>query len=135
MATPETLAERRAAVLTEHAAQEKYDPFWAAEAKAGRPLADRPVAFLCDDEVVVVGGCVPKVMAGVRAFLDRADEYGERAAREPSLRHALGTCRKIADRHADDGPELRLPSQWWNAVTYALGESGVLCCVAQGDGA
>jgi hypothetical protein len=124
------LAKKRAEIATEHAAQEKYDPHWLAAAKAGEKLSDRPIAFVCDDEVVVIGTCVPKVLAGVAAFRARAAEYADRT-REPVVAQALKRAEALAATPGD-AAELRMSQQHWNAVLFCLGEVGVTCVLADG---
>lgn len=126
-----TLAEKRAEVIERHKAQEQFDPHWKAEAAAGRKISERPVAFLCDDEVVVTGDCVGKVMEAVKTFLDLAS-HGPltRADSENHLAYAIAKCQQIASRPAT--AELRVSQQRWNAICYAMSIVGVECVLTDG---
>lgn len=125
------LLKLRDKVLSEHAAQEKYDPHWVAEAKEGRRLSDRPVAFQCDDEVVVKGPCADKVRAALAAFAAREGEFADRLLVEPWLRQAFAVAKKFANRTDD----LVFTSQQWNGAAYALAESKLLVALADGKSA
>jgi hypothetical protein len=134
-----SLTEKRAAVIERHRNQEQFDPHWkgvAEEAKKpGSPakLSERPVAFVCDDEIVITGGCVGKVLSAVSKFLEIAADksFHERAKGESDLAYALAKCKQLT---ASPAPaELRLSQQRWNAVTYALSVVGVDCVLTDGN--
>src|SRR4051794_35051255 len=92
------LTERREEIIAEHQAQERYDPHWKAEADRGRKISERPIAFLCDDEVVVVGPCVGKIRDGLAAFFEKIgadrDALAARLSGEPAFAQAAEKCRK-----------------------------------------
>ena len=122
------LTKRRADIIAEHAAMEKYDPYHKMLAAQGDRISERPIAFLCDDEVVVTGDCATKVREGLRRFVARSAEFQERAKREPAIAQALVK----AAREATATGDLRVPQQIWNAYTLALGEVGVKAVLADG---
>lgn len=123
-----SIEKKREALVADHKAMEKYDPYWKTLAEKGDRIGDRPVAFLCDDEVVIVGACVAKVTAGLAEFLGRGDEYVDRTAREPAVAQAMSKARKYVD--ATD--EIRVPQQVWNALAFALGEVGLKVVLTDG---
>lgn len=127
------LSERREEIIANHKAQERYDPHWKAAADRGSRLSEQPVAFLVDDEVVVIGDDVTKIYDGLQKFVEMADEdeaWEGRAAREPSVAQALAKARQALER--DQPEELRLPQQWWNAYLFALDAAGVRVTLADG---
>lgn len=128
------LLEKRDAIIAEHQAQEKYDPHWKAEAEQGRKISERPVAFLCNDEVVVVGEDVGKIRAGLEDFFDRISADGDalayKLASEPAFAQAVEKSKVLLDGPPAD--ELRLSQNHWNAVAYALQEAEVLVVMADG---
>ena len=133
-----SLLEQRARVLAEHAAAQKYDPYWIAEARDGRPIAERPVAFLLDDEVAVVGPDVATVLAGLRTFT--ADLAGrmsdiERAEAVPVfVRHAYYRAKKLIEKHNGDAPAmLRFGQQHWNSILCGLEHAHVLVALTAGE--
>ena len=130
------LKAKREGIVAEHKAIEKHDPHHRAEAEkvraAGRPtLSERPIAFQCDDEVVVVGECVGVVVAAAAKFVGRADEYEERAKFEPVVAMALKVCRRVAESSVATS-ELRLTQQHWNCLMFGLTEVGVQCVLTDG---
>ena len=140
------LLKRREEIIAEHKAQEKYDPHWSKEAQAGRAISARPIAFLCDDEVVVVGEDVTKIIEGLKPFVARAEREAELAKNDPVLAealkkklstpiyaHALAKCSKAV--HAPVPAEIRVPQQTWNAYLYSLNEQGINVVLTDGTGA
>lgn len=123
------LLNARDAVLREHKSAEKYDPYHQSLAAAGDRISERPVAFIVDDEVVVVGECVAKVMDGLKAFLSRDAEYADRAGREPVVAQALAKARKLTEAAPT---EIRVSQQTWNSLLFALGEVGVKVALSDG---
>lgn len=130
--------QARQAIVDEHKAMEKHDPFQREEAerakRAGEPtLCQRPIGFLCDDEVVVVGDCVETVIDGLNKFLDLCDskdsDLNDRAGREPVVAQAIAKSKKVLE---NTGDELRVPTQTWNALMFALGEVGVKAVLTEG---
>lgn len=119
-----SLLEKQAKLLAEHQAMEKYDPHWKAEAEAGRKISERPVAFLCDDEVVIVGDDVAKIRDALAKFIEltETESWHKRAAREQVAAYAESKVKAILSRPAGD--ELRMHQQHWNAVALAMGEIG-----------
>lgn len=130
------LDARRAEIFADHQAQEKYDPHWKGEAEKGRRLSLRPLAFICDDEVVVLGDDVGKVLAGVAAFesaLAPAMADPDRALAVPNYkRQAFARARKLLADNAPPPAELRVSQAVWNHVACALEEAGVLVVLADG---
>lgn len=125
------LLEKRAALIAEHQAMEKYEPHWKALAEKGDQLSERPIAFLCDDEVVVVGDCVEKILDGLLAFMERADDYQDRAKREPAVAQALAKCGRAVGAAVPE--EIRVGQQIWNAYLFGLNEVGVKVVLTDGS--
>lgn len=124
------LLKKRAAVVAEHAAMEKYDPAW-----KGTGLSTRPVAFVCDDEVYVVGECVAKVHRGLREFADRFGPAYDDEKRRPGWKYqliAMDKCRKFLAEHPDPPEAIRVPQYVWNSYLFALGEVGVQVVTTDG---
>lgn len=131
------LLKRREEILAEHRAQEKYDPYWLAEANAGRKLSERPIAFLCDDEIVILSACVGKVLEALRQFVAAATPiFADPEAvltQENYKRHAFAKAKLLLSRHGEEPPsELRVPQQTWSAITHGLAEAGVLAVTTEG---
>jgi len=130
------LNKRREDIITEHKAQEKYDPYWKAEAEKGRKISERPVAFQCDDEVVLVGECVPKVMTALSQFvIAHGDAYKslDTAPPEHHKRYGVAKAVSLLGRHGEEGPhELRVPQQAWNGLLFCLETMGVDVVLADG---
>ena len=112
----------------------------AAMEKGAALHSERPIFFSCDDEAVVVGECVGKVLAGVKKFLavvdatpESKEAWATRAIREPTVRQALTRCR-LLDATSPPPTELRMHQQYWNAILYGLQEVGVLVVGADGAG-
>lgn len=137
------LLRRRADLIALHLLTERVpESPWSPEHPAMRlklasgeaPLSERPIAFLCDDEVAVVGECVTKVVAGLRLFAERAGKqaalYNGRSAREPVVAHALKKIGQLLERPPQD--EIRVPQQVWNAYLFGLGEVGVNVILTDG---
>ncbi len=118
------LLKKRGEILTDHAAMEKHNPAW-----KGTGLQDRPVAFLCDDEVVVIGECVGKIFAGLTTFMATADK--DRAKNNPQFSQALGKISKLLESPAP--AELRVSQQTWNAYLLGLNEAGVTVVLTDGS--
>ena len=120
------LLAQRAALISEHQAQERHDPHWKAEAKAGDKLSERVVAIQVDSDVSFVGPDVPKVLATLKAFLaklDKSKEWQERAKREPVVALCVAKARKLV---ADNPKEICVHSQTYNALGFALDEEGLV---------
>ena len=119
-----TLQEKRAKIAEDHKAQAKYDPHWQAEAKAGRCITKRPVAFKCDDEIVVIGDDVAVIVAAVKKFKAKADadpSYAERAKSDGQMAYTISRVDKFLATPA--GPEIRVGTQVWNALLHAMREA------------
>ena len=130
----EALLKRREEILTEHKAQERLDPYWAREAREGRKLSTRPIAFVCDDEVVLFKECVGKLRDGLTEFFTRSgadrDLLEQRLANEPAFAQAVEKARRVLA--AEETDELRVPQAWWNALTFAMQEAGHEVVTADG---
>lgn len=126
-----SLAEKRIKIISEHQAMEKYDPYWRDLAKQGDRVSERPIAFLCDDEVIVLGDCVPKIMAGIKIFIDKiAVRQQDHLCTEPATAQAIRKCTTL---YSETPPaEIRVPQQWWNAYLFGLNEAGVNVVLADG---
>jgi hypothetical protein len=98
-------------------------------------MSERPVAFLCDDEIVVLAADVPKIVGALQKFIastsaaDVQVKWLKRAASEPVVAHALSRIEKLL---ANPPAEIHLPQQWWNAILFGLNEVG--CEVVLTDG-
>lgn len=129
-----SLSERRAAIIAEHVAQEKYDPHWKGEAEKGRRISERPVAFVVNDEVVVLADDVPKVMAAVEAFFAKIsadrDALLAKLASEPAFAQSVEKCKLLLER--PPAGELRVSQNCWNCVAYALQDVEFLVVLADG---
>lgn len=128
-----SLTKKRDELIAEHKAMEKYDPHWKALAEKGDLISERPIAFVCNDEIVVVGDCVDKILEGLKRFKmtwdAKSEERDERMAREPSFAHAVSKV----DRLLDQNPaEIRVPQQVWNGIVLSLAEVGILVCLSDG---
>jgi hypothetical protein len=133
------LLKKRDALIAEHQAQEKYDPHWKAEAEKGRKLSERPIAFICDDTVIVPGEeCIRKIFGGLKRFLDiwdaAPDVASKKAATEPAFAQALAKARQ-ACRYEGPLPHVSVPQQVWNAYLYALNSVGLEVVISDGGAA
>lgn len=127
------LVKRRDQIIAEHKAMEKHNPAIKAQAARGDRLSDRPIAFLCDDEVVVIGDDVGKVLAGVQKFVDEHSQRFDDPAVQAALAHdhgCLKRCRKLLA--SPPSGELRVGQQVWNSYLHGLGEVGVQVVLADG---
>jgi hypothetical protein len=127
-----TLLEKRDRLLAEHTAQEKYDPYWKAEAAAGRALSKRPIAFLCDDEVVLVGPCVVAVFDGLRNFQQLVStdaSWQKRSLSEPAVAYSIARIKRVV---GEPPAELRISQQVWTAYLLGLNAVGLTCCLSDG---
>lgn len=129
------LASKRAKVIADHQAQERFDPHWKAEADKGRKLSERPVALLCDDEVVVLGDCIAKVAAGLQKFKElvaaNAPAWEERRKKEPSVAQAFNKIDRFLASNTSG--ELRLSQKDWNALLFGLNEADVHVVLTDGS--
>ena len=123
------LAERRRTLQVDHAAMEKYDPYWKDLAFHGDRFSERPIAFLCDDEICLLSEDADKVRTGLKAFLARATEYEKRAQVEPTVASALAKAAKYVDSAGD----IRVGQQVWNCLLFGLGEAGLQVVLTSGD--
>lgn len=96
-------------------------------------ISDRPIAFLCDDEVVVLKPDVPKILAGILKFVE---EYGPKfddpavAASRGHDFNCLKRCRKLLQ--AAPTGDLSVSQGTWTAYLYGLGEVGVDVVLSDG---
>lgn len=128
------LWQRRATIIAEHQAQEKFDPYWKAEAAAGRKLSERPIAFLCDDEVRLFGECISKVHAGLEKFLVQVEalpDHGQARANEPTFVAAVKLAR-LCTTSPPGNDSWSFPQQRWNSITYALAQAGIEIVITEG---
>jgi len=126
------LLKERARIIVEHEAMERYHPYWRELAEKGDRISERPIAFVCDDEVVVVGDDVQRVYDGLQAFADRAAEYVHRRKVDGLLNAALNRVTKTLD--ADVPNEIRVSTQVWNSYLYALDLVETPIVLADGSG-
>lgn len=109
--------KKRDELIGEHKAQVKHDPGW-----KGSDLVDRPIAFIDDEDVVVVGDCVTKVFDGLKQFKAHVDDpkqgWAAKATREPVV--ALVLKRLTTLLAQEPGAEFRTDQRTWNCVLYAL---------------
>lgn len=136
----EALKKKRAAVLAEHKAAAKYHPFWAEVAKkGGHCISQRPIAFLVDDEVIILDECVKKIVDRLAEFIALVDSklmkavspdgnlvdvnmYEHIAKTQPTINKAISFARKIVAANPTD--ELRVAQRDWNSVIFAMEEVG-----------
>lgn len=127
-------AQTRAAIISEHQAMERHDPHWKSEAAKGDKISERPIAFICDEELVFTGECVPKVFEGLKLFAEKAGTDKALQAREktePAVAQAIAKARRLL---AGEQPaELRLSGQAFNCVSFALGEVGLKIVTTDGQ--
>ena len=123
------LSEQRVRMQSRFEAQEEFDPYWRTEAREGRRISLRPVAFQCDDEVCVLTEDADKIRAGLKAFLAKASKYEKRAGVEPMVASALAK----AARYSDTVGQIRVGTQAWNCLLFALNESGVDVVLTGGE--
>lgn len=127
------LLKRREEIISDHKAMEKYHPHWKTEMEAGRSLSTRPIAFLCDDEVVVIGDDVTKIIEGLEGFINKfssSPRDNDRAKREPTFAVAVYKASRLI---ATKPTEIRVSQNVWNAYTLALGEVGVEVVLTDGS--
>lgn len=120
------LLRRRSEVVADHQAQEKYDPYWKAEAKEGHRLSERPVAIHLGDEIVFVGDCVTLVRLGFESFLHMVGDtpaQQEKEKREPGFALTVRRAKEVLATPA--GPELRIVAERWNSYLPALEAAGL----------
>lgn len=127
------LIKRREEIIAEHTAQQKYHPHWKTEASAGRLIAERPIAFICDDEVVVLGEDVAKVLAGIKQFVEKhGSEFDDPTIQAAKMHdfNCLKRCKKLLA--APPNGDLRVSQNVWNAYAFGLGEVGVFVVLTDG---
>lgn len=93
-------------------------------------LSERPIAFLCDDEIVVLGDCIGKVVDGLGRFLERSTDYEKLAQHQPAVAQALAKAKRLVESRPIG--ELRMSQQHWNAILYCLNEIGMHVISTQG---
>jgi hypothetical protein len=113
----------------------KQSPMHASNLASGEPTySERPVAFLCDDEILVVGDCVGKLYAGLKKFIAVVDgspeSWSQRAAREPWVGQAIAKTKK--QLAIPEPTELRVTQQIWNGYMFAMQEVGLLVVLTDG---
>lgn len=122
------LTAKRAELAAQFATQ-IFEPHWAELAKGGDKLTDRPVAFICDDEVVVIGDDVAKVYAGLTKFQQTAAADW---ASSPEPQKVLCLAKVKRALAAPPPAEIRVPAQVWNCYLHALAEVGVQVVTSDG---
>lgn len=119
-------------IVAEHKAMEKYDPFWKSEADKGHRLSDRPIAFLRDFEIIVVGDSVTKVLDGLRSYLNT---YGTRdeelAQRDVRVRMALIRIKRLLAQ-SPPPTELLMETGAWNSMLYGLNMMNIDVILTEG---
>ncbi len=121
-----TLLERRAEVLADHQAQEKYHPHWVAEAREGQHISKRPIAIHQGDDIVFVGDCVGKVLDGFGAFVNMVDSteaLQDKEKAEPGFALTVKRARTLLA--APPPGEFRIPVERWNTYLPALEAAGL----------
>lgn len=127
------LLKKRAEIILEHGAMERHDPHWKDEAAKGRKISERPVAFLCNKHVVIVGDCAKKVLDKLEYFLSWANgnqSFQDRMEKEPTARDAVVEAEALVEAKPK---EIRVTTQEWNSLMLGLNEIGFM--VAMSDGA
>lgn len=137
------LLEKRRSIIDDHISQQKIEEtHWAKEAKSIRaegskrlPIAERPIAFICDDEIVVGGDCVGKVMDGLKKFVamskDHSHPIQKRRGAEAAVNNAIVKAEKLTSGEVPK--ELRVSQQTWNSINFCLAEVGIDCVLADGS--
>lgn len=120
------LAKRQAVIDRHKALEKKRGSGWhpadlGAERREERgelPLSERPVAFLDDDLVRVVGGCADRVVAALKAWLAAHGDAVTPASTTLERHAKLKVARTLA-AYVRDG-EIAVPQQDWNGCMVAL---------------
>jgi hypothetical protein len=129
---PIDLVKKRAAIQADHEGKQQFDRmYWQPLAEAGDKLADRPVAFQCDDEIVAIGDDVAAIYAGLEKFAETILPAWEKIVNEPLKAMAVSKVKRLLAGPQPD--ELRLGTQVWNCCLAALKEVGVQVCVSDGS--
>jgi hypothetical protein len=136
------LVAQRAAIVADHKGMEKVPQSpWhpkhpimrEAMDKGETLLSNRPIAFLCDDEVVVVGECIKKIYDGLKKFVEREAKGWDDPAKCAAKLHdynCVKRCRKFVEQPAPK--EIRVPQGTWNSYLHGLNEVGVQVVLTEG---
>lgn len=105
----------------------QYDPS-SPHSQGLMPLAQRPVAFIGADDVVLVGGCAGQVVAALESFREKHADEASGDGADHQLKRAVAACTRY--RLSGEGDEARLEVNRlrWNDVLWALAEEGVQVC-------
>jgi hypothetical protein len=124
------LLKKRADIAQRHANLEEFNDFYKELAKDGDKITDRIIAFQCDDEIVFVGPDVKAVRDAAAKFQKDVAPLWQKATNEPLKAMAVARITKLLA--AEQGTELRLATQAFNAVVAGLSEVGEQFSVSDG---
>ena len=128
-----SLLARRQAIKDRHAILEsvRESPWHSERMPPGEMLLSaRPIAFVEDRHMRVVGPCVAQILAALLSYSADAEPHDNRTPQEErAWQLAVG----LKAQEGINGPELVLSSQDWNDCLFALAHEGVLVCTSQGD--
>jgi hypothetical protein len=125
------LKAKRAEIAQRHQNLQEFNDYWAARAKDGDKIAERPVAFICDDEIVAIGDDVAAIFAGLAKFVAEKGAEFDAAAGEPAKLMAIAKAKKAL---ASPPPaEIRVSAQVWNSYLWALAEVGIQVATSDGS--
>jgi len=92
-------------------------------------LSERPIAFIDDDEIVLVGPDAELVAAKLNEAWDLPADVPDQS---PQARHAKTVTKKVELRDEGGIPYVRMSTQRWNGCLLALSAMGVMCIVTDG---
>lgn len=123
---PKLLLARREEVIADFLGREKYAPEKSPE---GVLLSQRPIAFVCDNRIRLVGECVDKVLHAINVW-SPPEDYVD--VLDGMYVRALAAARKISAENRG-AKQLDLTSAAWNQINYILELQGIQCVLTEGE--